>query len=169
MPYVWLHDIAAPEDPGAALPSAVLRLWPHQSLTKRGFALFIGVTVALLALPLLVLIGSPVVWALLPFMVLTVAAVWLALKASWRQRNVTEELRLWPDRVRIDRRDPRRAPRIWEANPHWVQVTLHATGGPVENYLTLRGAGREVELGAFLSPEERHALCAELTRRLGLR
>jgi uncharacterized membrane protein len=34
--------------------------------------------------------------------------------------------------------------------------------GPVENYLTLRGAGREVEIGRFLTPEERVSLHEEL-------
>jgi uncharacterized membrane protein len=45
-------------------------------------------------------------------------------------------------------------------------VTLHEKGGPVPQYLTLRGAGREVELGAFLSEDERLALRAELRRKL---
>ena len=34
------------------------------------------------------------------------------------------------------------------------------------HYLTLRGSGREVELGAFLSEEERIALRDELQTRL---
>ena len=40
------------------------------------------------------------------------------------------------------------------------------TGFGVFQYLTLRGAGREVELGAFLSEDERLALRAEMRQRL---
>ncbi|MEM8820806.1 MAG: DUF2244 domain-containing protein [Pseudomonadota bacterium] len=34
--------------------------------------------------------------------------------------------------------------------------------GRPENYLTLKGGGREIELGAFLSPEERLSLAERL-------
>ena len=48
--------------------------------------------------------------------------------------------------------------------PTWVTPHLHVTGGPVPNYLTLRGGPREVEIGAFLSEPERLALRDELQR-----
>ena len=58
----------------------------------------------------------------------------------------------------------RGAPRHWEANPYWTEVRIYPEGGPVPQYLTLKGAGREVEIGAFLSPEEREALYPEIGR-----
>jgi uncharacterized membrane protein len=42
-----------------------------------------------------------------------------------------------------------------------------AEGGPVENYVTMRGNGRTVEIGAFLSPDERLDLYRELMQLLG--
>jgi uncharacterized membrane protein len=39
---------------------------------------------------------------------------------------------------------------------------MHPKGGPVPNYVTLSGNGREVEIGAFLSEEERKALYDDL-------
>ena len=43
-------------------------------------------------------------------------------------------------------------------------MILDETGGRVRNSLTLKGEGREVELGAFLSEAERVALHRELQR-----
>ena len=60
----------------------------------------------------------------------------------------------------LTRHDPGRADRTWRGNPYWVRLKLDA--GPVEDYLTLTDGGREIELGAFLSPEERRALYTEL-------
>jgi uncharacterized membrane protein len=167
MPYHWLApDDLAPDRPGSAAPLARLHLHPFRSLPKTGFVWFIGATAALLAVPLIGLLGSPVLWGLLPFLLAALWAIWFALQRSYRDGAITEELVLWPDRVTLTRDGPRGQHLTWQANPHWVRVTLHETGGPVPNYLTLSGAGREVELGAFLSEEERIALGAELRATL---
>lgn len=163
MPY---HALSLPADPAQPAPRLHLRLTPHRSLTPEGFAWFIGLTAALICVPLLSILGTAVFWALLPFIVAAVWGIWAALKRSWRDREVYEDLLLWDDRLRIERHEPRRPARDWEANPYWVRVTLHATGGPVPNYLTLSGAGREVELGAFLTPSERAVLKSELDAAL---
>lgn len=124
---------------------------------------FIGLTAALISVPLLSILGTAVFWALLPFVVAAVWGVWIALKRSWRDRELFEEVTLWDDLIRVERHEPRRAePLGWEANPYWVRTSLHASGGPVPNYLTLSGGGREVELGAFLTPVERAELKARL-------
>jgi uncharacterized membrane protein len=86
-----------------------------------------------------------------------------------RRLQMSEELVLSEDRVALTRREARGHERHWEANPHWVRVSLREEDGPVPNYVTLRGGDREVEIGAFLSPEERAALYEDLSRRLGPR
>jgi len=155
MPYRWTET-----------PSeTTLDLWPHQSMTPRGFTWFIGATAGLLALPLVALLGSPVVWVLMAFFLAALGSVWWALKANVAALQSREALTMAPDRVHLAHL-PARGPALeWEANPHWVTVHLREDG-PVEKYLTLRGNGREVELGSFLSPEEREGLFADLTRLL---
>ncbi|MGR3514925.1 MAG: DUF2244 domain-containing protein [Paracoccaceae bacterium] len=153
MPYAWSDT---PEE-------NKLTLWAHQSMTPGGFTWFMGATAVMLSLPLFALLGSAVAWVLMVFFLLTIAGTWRAITANQRARNIEEELRVTATTVNLEHR-PAKGPALhWEANPHWVSVNLR-NDGPVENYLTLRGGGREVELGAFLTPEERAALYDELKR-----
>ncbi len=167
MPYDWTKPMqTAPAVSGAVSdggePLARLALWPHQSMTAPGFAAFIGATAAMLSLPLLGILGTGVGWVLMGFLLAGLTVVWMALRANQRARMLHEDLALWPDRIRLAHHRPGRAPLTWEDNPYWVRVRLMPAGGPVENYLTLKGHDREVELGAFLSPGERERLAADI-------
>jgi uncharacterized membrane protein len=143
-----------------------LTLWPHRSLSARGFVVFIGITAVLLAVPLLSQLGNPSLWVLLPFLLAAVAAIWIALRKNHRDREILEELTLTADSITLTHRKGRATPQSWEGNPYWARPTLYKTGGKVPNYLTLKGSGREVELGAFLTEAERLALKSELDRTL---
>ncbi len=158
MPYEW--------DPPTA-EGEKLRLWPHRSLPKRGFVWFMGATAALISLPLFAVLGTAVLWALLPFLAGAIALLWWALMRSYRDGEIIEELSLGPDIIRLVRTGPRGRIQEWQANPYWVRPGIYPAGGPVPNYLTLAGGGREVELGAFLTQGEREALYGELQRALG--
>lgn len=157
MPYEWLP----PEG-----NSQHLHLWPHRSLNQTGFVWFVGGTAGLIAMPLLGLIGSPVLWGLLPFLLIAIWAIWFALRKNGRDRDIVEDLTLTPTHVTLTRHGPHGRRQEWQANAHWVRLERHATSGPVPQYLTLKGGPREVELGAFLSEAERLALAPDLTNRL---
>lgn len=163
MPYRWTDNDTAPDHSGAVLHE--LLLWPHRSLPRRGFVWFIGLTVATLALPLLALVGTSILWGMLPFAALAVAGVWYGLHRSYRSGETTEVLRLSPDALELLRHDPGRPDRRWDTNPYWVRPMLRGDG-PVEDYLTLTDGQRELELGAFLTPEERRTLHGDLLKRL---
>ncbi len=157
MPYEWLPPTGDQQR---------LHLWPYRSLPRRGMVWFLGGTAVLIAVPLLGLIGSPILWGLLPFLLATIAAIWWALERSFRDAEIVEDLTLTPDLVTLTRHGPRGKRQEWQANPHWVRLSLHATGGPVPQYLTMKGEGREVELGAFLTETERRALMSEVQDHL---
>ena len=157
MPYRW-----TPPAPDGLL---VLTLWPHRPLTPTGFVTFIATTTTLLALPILALLGQPALWFVLAFAAPAVWAIWTALRRTSRDASRGEVLTLTSDRLTIEH-TLHPPPRRWETNPYWVQVRLNPTGGPVPDYLTLKGRDREVELGAFLTPDERQALAAELRTAL---
>ncbi len=155
MPYEWI----TPTTPGAPKE---LHLWPYRSLPKKGFVIFIGATAAVVLLPLIAVLGTPILWGLLPFIGGALWAMWYFLQRSYKDGEILEELRIWEDRMTLTRYNPRTPKQEWEANPYWVKVELHAKGGPVEQYLILKGGNRTVELGSFLTPEERETLAEEL-------
>ncbi len=142
-------------------PILALVLWPHRSLSRRGFAWVLALVCLGLVPPLIPLIGTSAVWGLLPFLLVAPLALWAAIRRSYADGRLTEELRLWPDVIAVERRDPRGRVRRWQANPAWVRLRLFENAR-IEKYLTLAGNGREIELGAFLSPPERDALYHDL-------
>jgi uncharacterized membrane protein len=88
-----------------------------------------------------------------------------ALDRNRAQSQVLEVLTLGPEDATLVRRD-RNGERLWSCNRYWAKVTLHRHEGPVPNYVTLKGEGREVEIGAFLSEDERKALFDDLKNAL---
>ena len=165
MPYEWIE----PAD-GDTPPRAELHLWPYRSLPKTGFVRFIGITAIMFLFPITAVLGTPVLWGLLPFILLVTWAIWAALQRSYRDGDIIEVLKIWDDTATLTRTSPRAATKSWTENPYWIRVTKHETGGPVPHYITLKGKSvREVEIGGFLTPEERQQLYTELNTAFILR
>lgn len=158
MPYQWT---TAPGD----MPQQ-MRLWPHQSLPARGFAAFVLATFTLILIPVFSLIGTVLLWGLLPFLMLAVAAIYWALQSNHRARQIEEVLTLDDTTATLIHTSAKGEVKEWQDNRYWTQVTKYEKEGPVPHYVTLRGHGREVEIGAFLSEEERIALFDDLQRNL---
>lgn len=156
MPYQWT---TAPDD-----SPQVLKLWPHNSLPLPGMAAFVLTTFTLICIPTLPLLGSPILWGLLPFLLAAVWGIFHALQRNRRSRQITEVLTLDEEEARLIRTEPSGAVRDWDCNRYWTTITKYERDGPVPHYVTLKGKGREVEIGAFLSEEERVALYDELQR-----
>lgn len=157
MPYRWTET---------SQTERRLELWPHRSLPRRGFAAFILATFTLITIPLYPLLGTFVLWGLLPFLLIAVAGLWWALERSYRDGEILEVLTLDPGHIHLSRTARRAKPLEWEANSYWARAEMHQTGGPVPYYVTLKGNGRTVEIGAFLSEDERRALYGELANAL---
>ncbi|MEM9230554.1 MAG: DUF2244 domain-containing protein [Pseudomonadota bacterium] len=156
----------AADPPTRAEPPIYERvLQPHRSLSLAGFRHVILLTTAGLGVSLLPFLGSSVGWALLPFLVFALLALYVAICLNYRDAALREELKIWPDLITVRRVTPKGRVQSWNANPYWVTAQLH-TRARIESYLTLKGNGREIELGAFLSPDERVCLHSELNDML---
>jgi uncharacterized membrane protein len=129
-------------------------------------AAFVLTTFTLISLPVLGLLGSPILWGILPFTLGTVWAIFHALQRNHKSRQINEELVLDETLARLTRTNPKGDVQEWDCDRYWTQVTKYEDEGPVPHYVTLRGKGREVEIGAFLSEEERIALYDDLRRAL---
>lgn len=162
MPYTWKPSPEPNQDHWQ------LELWPYRSLLRRDFVIFFGSTFALIGLPLIALVGSGALWVIMVFFAIVFAGLWGAVHKSYRQGEILEECTASPESVTLTRHNPDGQMQIWRANRYWATLHLHPTGGPVENYLTIRGGDREVEIGAFLNPAERSVLFDELNRALRL-
>ncbi|WP_223425559.1 DUF2244 domain-containing protein [Tateyamaria pelophila] len=158
MPYRWTTQTDA--------PTQELKLWPHNSLPQQGMAAFVLATFTLILIPALPLLGSVVLWGLLPFLLLAVWGIYFALRRNRRSRQILEVLTLDAEETHLTRTDANGKVREWECNRYWTQVTKYEDQGPVPHYVTLKGKGREVEIGSFLSEEERIALFEDLQRAL---
>lgn len=160
-PAVSMSDPFKRSDP----PVWRVRLWPHRSLSPEGFRWIMALTAAGLCLPLVALAPTGASLALAPYAAAAFGMLWLFLKISYFTGRLTEELLLWPDAIAVERREPMGKVKRWAANPYWVDIDTTNTR-EIQSYLTLRGGGRRIELGAFLTPEERVELASELRSQI---
>ncbi len=144
----------------------ILELWPHNSLPKQGFASFIMTTFILILLPLLSLSGTLVFWGLLPFLMLAIWAVWTAIQHSYKRNKIYECLSFGKQTLDLERTNPKGNTQNWSCEGYWSRASIYTREGPVPFYVTLSGNGREVEIGAFLSEDERKSLYEELRREI---
>ena len=159
MPYQWTHDSVQKAE-------HELRLWPHQSLPPKGFAAFILATYLLFTIPLYGLLGTKLLWGLLPFLLIALTGMYYALRRNGRDREILEVLTMTPSEMHLLHQSAKGDCKEWDCNTYWAKVALYPNEGPVPNYITLSGSGREVEIGSFLTEEERLTLYAELNDRL---
>ena len=159
MPYIIDHEITANR-------IATVELWPYNSLKPKGFVLFLAITFALISIPLFNVLGTKVFWGLFPFLFVTVTGIWFALRKSLNDRQILEQLTLSKEEIILVRQDPSGEQRQWVCSPYWAKLKMYDKDGPVSNYITLTGNGREVELGSFLDEEERKNLYCELSSLL---
>lgn len=143
-------------------------LRPSRSLTNQGFAGIITLTSLGLVIPLFAVLGTAALWGLLPHMLLALGLLWYFLRRNDHDQTRFEHIRIWPDLIAVHRHEPRAPDRFFTANSYWVRTHLEDTRR-TENYLTLRGGPREIELGAFLPPEARIDLRNDLESALARR
>jgi uncharacterized membrane protein len=141
-------------------------LYPHRSLSPRGYALLMascGGAAMLVGL----WFATHGAWPVLPFFGCEIGLIWWAFRANNRDARMFETVRLTPEELTVEQVRPsgnRLAHRF--APPHWLRVELAARPDG-SNSLFIASHGRALELGRFLSPDERREFAGELRVALG--
>ena len=144
-------------------------LHPHTSLTPRGFFLLMAVVglVSFCAGIAFVSIGA---WPVFGFFGLDVLLVYFAFKLNYRDARRYETVRLTDSLLTVERVAPSGRRERWRFQPYWLQVEVDDHPA-AKNALTLRSHGRILEIGSFLTPDEKidlaNALRAELNKLRG--
>jgi uncharacterized membrane protein len=142
------------------MPAAVLymdaEIRPNRSLSRRGFAILIGlVTAANLAAATVFLLNGA---AFVPiFMGLDVAALAVAFWASYRSGKVVERVQVSPAEITVRVETPNSAKTVWSSATAFTRVTRLCDEEDRVVALTLALSGRQIHVAASLSPGERRA------------
>jgi uncharacterized membrane protein len=139
-------------------------LYPHRSLSPRGFAILMA-AIALVGFGggiTFLLIGA---WPVFGFFGLDVALIYWAFKASYRSGLAHEIVRLTPRELSVERVAPSGRSRRWSFQPYWLRVEFDE---PPEHasQLSLTSHGRSLTIGAFLTPQERGEVATALRHAL---
>lgn len=138
------------------LPCVTLWLRPNRALSRRGLRRLIVVLAALVLTTAGLGAWQGNVFAPL-FALVEASAVALALSVAWRAGDCSERIVLDATSLEVQSLPAKRSARF---QTYWVRVLLKPGGG--HHHLLLSSHGRELEIGAFLTDEER----VELSRKL---
>ena len=132
-----------------------MRLVPNRSLDSYGTKVVFAVIACGFLLPIIPFIGSPIGTTLTIFSGLTFYLFLTLLQKNFQQGNTFEEVLILKSKIIVVHKEKNKEQKTWECNPYWTRVHVDFDNPKLKNYLTLTGNGRHIELGAFLSPDER--------------
>lgn len=155
-----------PQQKDADEPFFRALLTPHRSLGRKGFVTLMLVLLLAWASTGIVFLSMGA-WPVFGFFGLDVALLYWAFRRNYRDAEISEQVEITDSSLVVRKQFPRQPPREWRLIPYWVRVELVEdeeleTCGP----LWLVSHGKRLEIGSFLSPDERRDLAGALRRAL---
>ncbi len=138
--------------------SAALK--PNRSLSRLGFwVVFIGASLSALAIGIsFTQMGA---WPVLGFCGLEILLLYVAFQTNYIAGRKSEELKLTNEKLEVRKISPFGRVLYWYFEPTWLQITLEKPSHH-NSKLKLASHGQSLEIGAFLTPEERLQLAKAL-------
>ena len=147
-------------------PLERLIIWPHRSLSRKGFVILISILAGLLSTIGVgfFLAGA---WPVIGFLGLELLVVWAAFNLNYRSAKVRETIETNTEILKIEHTDERGKSAITEFPVGWLRVHLSPSAIPnvsarYRQRVILSSHGRKVEVGAFLHPAEKAKLSREV-------
>jgi len=155
-----MTDEPAPGGPYAF--DAILR--PHRSLGPQGFFVLMAAlsAISFVAGMVFFAIGA---WPVPGFLGLDVLLIYIAFRVNYRSARRYETVRLNRAGLTVEAVDPKGRSTSWTFDPYWVRISVDEleTGS---NRLILSSHGRHLNVGSFLTPDERTDFAAALRSAL---
>ena len=139
---------------------------PNRSLSSEGTLVVFAILAIGLIIPIVPFLGSEIGITLTLFSGVTFYLFLFFLGKSFQSGQLYEEIKISSGKIEITHKEKNKKKLTWEGNPFWTKVVMEDKANKVENYLTIQEKGHYIELGAFLSPEERLNLKYEIQNAL---
>ena len=143
-----------------------MTIWPHRSLSPRGFGIVMWVLAGFLFLIGLgfFLAGA---WPVIGFLGLELLVVWGAFKLNYRAARHRETIQTTTEELMVESQTPagKRAQKSFPIG--WLRVSLSPSESPVmksrdQQKIILSSHGEQAEIGKYLHPAEKAGLSREL-------
>ena len=147
-------------------PLERLTIWPHRSLSPKGFAIVIGVLAGLLfAIGLGFFLAGA--WPVIGFLGLELLVVWGAFKLNYRAAKVRETIETTQETLIVEHKDQHGKAAVSKYPIGWLRVQLSppVVPEPAARYhqrVIVSSHGIETESGACLQPIEKAKLQREV-------
>lgn len=151
---------------GKLKPLERLTIWPHRSLSSKGFVIVIAVLACLLsAIGIGFFLAGA--WPVVGFLGLELLVVWGAFKLNYRAARVRENIETTTETLKIEHTDEHGNSALSEFPVGWLRVHLSPSVAPnicarYRQRVILSSHGHETEIGAFLHPNEKAKLSREV-------
>ena len=154
------------QDQPKSQPLERLTIWPHRSLSRKGFAILITILVGLLSTIGVgfFLAGA---WPVIGFLGLELLVVWGAFNLNFRAAKVRETIETSTETLKIAHTDERGKSATTEFPLGWLRIHLSPSVTPnvsarYRQRVIISSHGRRTEVGAFLHPAEKAKLSQEI-------
>ena len=142
-------------------PLFAAELTPHRALGRRGLWLLSGLAVLLLAMPGLLLLSLGALPVAL-LMGITAVGLVLGLYVGLRQDKRRERITVWADQIEWQVTDTGGASTLRRFDPATTRLMLTRDEFEKTTSVRLRDGAGGVELGTFLSPEDKSSFAKAL-------